>query len=157
MLKELGIEDDYLNASKTFVRFEYSPVDGDVFSPISEWRLRIDQDIIPEWFSEEEYLPRIVEAVAKWAESHIHIGVDNLEISSGVNHYIKDCKNVAICDSATVGKAGDFAIVIGSAFSVWKNKGKLILTENATFKDNRTKTIYQSGDWKLCKYQGEIK
>ena len=102
MLDELGIEDNYLNATKTFVRFEYSPLDNDVFTPVSEWHLRIDQDIIPDWFDEEKYLPRIVEAVEKWAETHIHIGVDNLKINSGENHYIKDCKNVEIYDSATV-------------------------------------------------------
>ncbi|MEE1005939.1 MAG: hypothetical protein U0L66_01950, partial [Acutalibacteraceae bacterium] len=111
MLDELGIEDNYLNATKTFVRFEYSPLDNDVFTPVSEWHLRIDQDIIPDWFDEEKYLPRIVEAVEKWAETHIHIGVDNLKINSGENHYIKDCKNVEICDSATVKYICDSATV----------------------------------------------
>ena len=166
MLDELGIEDNYLNATKTFVRFEYSPLDNDVFTPVSEWHLRIDQDIIPDWFDEEKYLPRIVEAVEKWAETHIHIGVDNLKINSGENHYIKDCKNVEIydsatvkniCGSATVKNAKGFAVISSARFTNWKNKSGLILAENATFRDCLTKTIYQSGDWKLCKYEGEIK
>ena len=90
MLKELGITDDYLGASKKFVRAELSPKDGDVFSDIDTWELNIDQDITPEWYDEAKYKPMMIDAVKKWAEDHIHIGVDNLEINSGVNHYIKD-------------------------------------------------------------------
>ena len=102
MLEELGIKDDYLGASKTFVRVELSPTDGDVFSDIDTWELRVDQDIIPEWYDENTYKPQVVEAVKAWAKDHIHIGIDNLKISVGRNHYIKDCKDVEIRGSATV-------------------------------------------------------
>ena len=37
MLEELGIKDDYLGASKVFVRAELSPKDGDVFSDVEGW------------------------------------------------------------------------------------------------------------------------
>ena len=102
MLEELGIKDDYLNASKTFVRAELSPANGDVFSDIDTWKLTVDQDITPEWYDEDTYKPQVVEAVKAWAKDHIHIGVDDLKISAGRNHYIKDCKDVQICGSATV-------------------------------------------------------
>ena len=102
MLKELGIKDDYLNASKTFVRVELSPDDGDVFSDIDTWKLSVDQDIIPEWYDEDIYKPHVVEAVKEWAKDHIHIGVDGLKIATGINHYIKDCKDIQIYGSATV-------------------------------------------------------
>lgn len=102
MLEELGIEDNYLGASKTFVRVELSPTDGDVFSDIDTWELRVDQDIIPEWYDENTYKPQVVEAVKTWAKDHIHIGVDNLKIAAGRNHYIKDCKDVEIYGNATV-------------------------------------------------------
>ena len=211
MLEELGIKDDYLNASKTFVRVELSPTNGDVFSDIDTWKLTVDQDIIPEWYDEDIYKPQVVEAVKAWAKSHIHIGVDNLKISTGRNHYIKNCKDVQIygsatvknicgsatvkyicgsatveyiydsatvkniydsatvkniCDSATVeniygsatvkniyGSATvetvkGTAVIIGSEYG-WNKKDTLVLTENATFKDCQSKTIYQSGNWKL--------
>ncbi len=80
MLEELGIEDDYLNASKTFVRVELSPADGDVFSDIDTWKLTVDQDITPEWYDEDTYKQQVVEAVKEWAKDHIHIGVDGLKI-----------------------------------------------------------------------------
>lgn len=166
MLEELGIKDDYFNASKTFVRVELSPIGGDVFSDIDTWELSVDQDITPEWYDEDRYKPQVVEAVKEWAKDHIHIGVDNLKISTGSNHYIKDCKDVDICDSATVKNicgsatvknicdsatvkyAKGLSVVIGSQYG-WGKKDTLILSANATFKDCQSKTIYQSGDWKL--------
>ena len=175
MLEELGIKDDYLNASKTFVRVELSPIDGNVFSDIDTWKLRVDQDITPEWYDEDTYKPQVVEAVKKWAKDHVHIDVDNLEISAGEGHYIKGCKNVVICDNATVKyicdnaavkyicdnatvehirgnatveKAKGTSIIVGSSYD-WNKKETLILAENATFKDCQTKTIYQSGGSKL--------
>ena len=120
MLEELGIKDDYLNASKTFVRVELSPKNGDVFSDIDTWELKVDQDIIPDWFDKKTYKPQIVDAIKGWAKDNIHIGIDNLEISYGEIHYIKDCTNVTIygsatveniCGSATVGNIYDSATV----------------------------------------------
>ena len=247
MLEELGIKDDYLNASKTFVRVELSPANGDVFSDIDTWKLNVDQDITPEWYDEDTYKPQVVEAVKAWAKDHIHIDVDDLKISTGRNHYIKNCKAVNICDNATVkyiygnatveyiygnatvenicdnatvenicnsatvenicnsatvenicdnatvkniygnatvenicnsatvenicGNATvenicdnatvenicdnatvktvkGTAVIIGSEYG-WNKKDTLVLTENATFKDCQSKTIYQSGNWKL--------
>ena len=211
MLEELGITDDYLNASKTFVRAELLPVDGDVFSSIDNWMLKVDQDVIPDWYDEETYKPQVIAAVKEWAKDHIHNGVDGLKISSGQGHYIKDCKDVEICGnatvenicdsatvkyiygsatvkniydsatvkniygsatvenicdsatvkniygsatvkyiygSATVKNAKGMSVIVGSRYG-WGKKETLILAENATFKDCQTKTIYQSGDWKL--------
>ena len=193
MLNELGIEDNYLGASKKFVRAELSPKDNDVFSPVDTWEFTVDQDIVPEWFSVDEYKPQMVEAVKKWAEAHIHIGVDGLKIESGKNHYIKDCKNVEIydsatveyiygsatvknicgsatvkniygsatvkniCDSATVEYICGSATVISSPYYKWKNAESLIIADNATFKDNYGKVIYQSGDYKLISLESKTK
>ena len=111
MLEELGIKDDYLNASKTFVRVELSPKNGDVFSDIDTWELDIDQDIVPDWFDKKTYKPQIVDAIKGWAKDNIHIGIDNLKISYGEIHYIKDCTNVTICDSAKVKYIGGYSTV----------------------------------------------
>ena len=163
MLEELGIKDDYLNASKTFVRAELSPANGDVFSDIDTWILTVDQDITPEWYDENIYKPQVVEAVKEWAKTHIHIGVDGLKIATGRNRYIKDCKDVQICNnatvkhicgSATVKTVKGTAVIIGSEYG-WNKKDTLILTENATFKDCQSKTIYQSGNWKLVSVMEE--
>ena len=180
MLKELNIDDDYIGASKKFVRWELSPPDGDPFSDVDTWILKVDQDIVPAWWSAEEYTPYIVEKVKEWAKTHIFVGVDGLKLNTGTNYYIKDCKNVEIWDSASVKAWGSAsvkawgsasveacgsasvkacgsasveawgsAVVFNSLYSTWEKQSSLILSENATFKDNIGKVIYQSGDFKL--------
>ena len=118
MLRELGIEDTRKNAETLFVRAELSPINGDVFSDINTWKFNVDQDIRPEWFVENYEKERMVEAVKEWAKNRIHIGVDGLKIDSGSNHYIKDCKNVKVCDSASISKvcgSASISKVCGSA------------------------------------------
>ncbi len=176
MLRELGIEDTRANAERLFVRAELSPANGDEFSPIDTWVFKVDQDMRPDWFVESYEEGRMRDAVKKWAKEHIHIGVDGLKIRAGSNHYIKDCTDVEIYGNSTIKNVYDNSTIeyvydnstikyvygnstiknvhgnstiISSLYSDWNNKDKFILSENATFKDNRTKTIYQSGDWKL--------
>ena len=102
MLEELKITDDYINASKVFVRAELSPENEDVFSDIDSWEFSVDQDITPEWFDEKDCAERMRNTLKEWAKTHIFIGQDDLKISHGENIFIKDCKNVDICDDATV-------------------------------------------------------
>ena len=102
MLEELKITDDYFNASKVFVRAELTPENGDAFSDIDGWKFSVDQDITPEWFDEKDCAERMRNTVKEWAKTHIFIGQNDLKISHGENIFIKDCKNVDICDNATV-------------------------------------------------------
>ena len=238
MLEELQIEDTKNNAERLFVRAELYPKDGDVFSPIDQWKFNVDQDIVPDWYVAGYDEERMRAAVKDWAKSYIHIGENNITINCGSNHYIKDCKNVTVCDSASISKvcgsasiskvcdsasiskvcdsasisyvygsasiscvygsasiscvygsasisevcdsasisevygsasisyvygsasisyvygSASISEVYGSAIISspsfgWKNKEKVVISENATFKDNQTKTIWQSGDWKI--------
>ena len=61
MLDKLGIKDDYLGASKTFVRVELTPQDGmrSLMEPLDRWTLKVDQDITPEWWDSEAYRQRV--------------------------------------------------------------------------------------------------
>ena len=212
MLEELGITDDYFNASKVFVRAELAPENGDVFSDIDGWKLKVDQDITPEWFDEKDCAERMRNTVKEWAKTHIFVGQNELKISHGEYIFIKDCEDVDICDNATVeyicgnatveyiydkatvkniygnatvknicdnatveyiyGKAtvknicdkatvkyiyGNATVkniygnatVISSPYTKWSNSASLIISDNATFKDCYSKTIYQAGGWKL--------
>ena len=167
MLEELGITDDYINASKVFVRAELSPENEDVFSDIDSWEFSVDQDITPEWFDEKDCAERMRNTVKEWAKTHIFIGLNDLKISHGENIFIKDCKNVDIydnatvknicgsatveniCGSATVKNIYGKATVISSPYTKWNNSASLIISDNATFKDCYSRTIYQAGGWKL--------
>lgn len=71
MLEELHIEDDFAHASKVFVRVELVPKDGDKTSNVGEWKLNVDQDVLPDWWDENDCLPRIKAAVKAWCDIHI--------------------------------------------------------------------------------------
>ena len=184
MLEELKIKDTKGNAERLFVRAELYPENGDVFSPIDQWKFNVDQDIVPDWYVAGYDEERMRNAVKEWAKNRIHIGENNIRIDCGENHYIKDCQNVKVCgsasiryvcgsasiskvcdsagisevyDSASISEVCDSAsisevygsAVISSSQYGWENKEKLIVSGNATFKDNQTKTIRQAGDWKI--------
>lgn len=50
LLNKLGIEDSHLNASKTFVRAELVPPNGNKTAILQDWKFIVDQDITPDWF-----------------------------------------------------------------------------------------------------------
>ena len=53
LLESLGIEDTHMNAAKTFVRAELIPEDGNKYTDINEWKYRVDQDIVPDWYEKD--------------------------------------------------------------------------------------------------------
>lgn len=63
--------------------------------------------------------------------------------------YICDNATVEyICGNVTVEHISGDAMIIGSPYG-WRNKDKIILSDNSTFKDRESKIIYQAGDWEL--------
>ena len=48
LLESLGIEDTHLNATKKFVRAELIPPNDNKAIDVSEWRYKVDQDIVPD-------------------------------------------------------------------------------------------------------------
>ena len=173
MLTELKIKDTRANAEKLFVRAELYPVSGDMFSTIDTWVFNVDKDYRPDWFVEDYERQRMIEAVKMWAQEHIHIGKSDFELSSGT-HYLKNCKDVTLkkavsvplMESSTVGvmQGSSTVGVMWGSSTVGVMRGSsivaipqdssakhesIILHENSTLKDCRTKTIYQSGEWKM--------
>ena len=53
LLRKLNIEDNHMNASKTFVRAELLPKDDNKATDVSEWNFKVDQDIVPDWYEED--------------------------------------------------------------------------------------------------------
>ena len=111
MLEELQIEDTKNNAERLFVRAELYPENGDVFSPIDQWKFNVDQDIVPDWYVAGYDEERMRNAVKEWAKNRIHIGENNITINCGSNHYIKDCKNVTVCGSASISKVYGLSLI----------------------------------------------
>ena len=115
MLEELGIEDDYLHASKTFVRVEFTPPDNtkSLIEPLDRWTLEVDQDIVPEWWDEKADRQRVEEAVEIWRREHVFTEGKHIVKTGTVYAYgnatVKAYSNATVeaCDSATVYACGN--------------------------------------------------
>ena len=142
MLEKLGIKDDYLGASKTFVRVELMPPDGvqSLMDPLNKWTLKVDQDVTPEWWDAEADRQRVEEAVEAWRREHVfaegeHIFKDGEVYACGsatVKAYgatVEACDRATVtaCDNATV-EAWDSATVEACdiAIVVYPQKNKIV-------------------------------
>ena len=110
MLDKLGIKDDYLGASKTFVRVELLPPDGvkSLMEPLDKWTLKVDQDVTPEWWDAEADRQRVEEAVEAWRREHVYTEGEHSVKAGKV--YASGSATVKAYDRATV-KAYDRATV----------------------------------------------
>lgn len=72
LLESLGVEDNRMNATKKFVRAELIPKDNNKASDISEWRYRVDQDIVPDWYEKdpERYEQEFRESVRRYMKEY---------------------------------------------------------------------------------------
>ena len=111
MLDKLGIKDDYLGASKTFVRVELLPPDGmrSLMEPLDKWTLKVDQDVTPEWWNAEADRQRVEEAVEAWRREHVFAEGEH-SISTGIVYALSSA-TVEAWGSATV-EAYDSATVV---------------------------------------------
>ena len=75
--------------------------------------------------------------------------VENICSNATVENICDNATVEYICDNATVEKIYGNATVISSSYTKWNNSESLIISDNATFKDCYSKTIYQAGGWKL--------
>ncbi len=75
LLESLGIEDNHLNASKTFVRAELIPKDNNKAVDVKEWKYRVDQDILPDWYEKDpiRYEKEFRDAVKEYIEERITV------------------------------------------------------------------------------------
>ena len=134
MLDKLGIKDDYLGASKTFVRVELTPPDDmrSLMEPLDRWTLKVDQDVTPEWWDEKADRQRVEEAVEAWRGEHVfaegeHVvkaekvyacgsatvkAFDSAEVKAFGSATVRACGSATViaCDSATATACGDAAV-----------------------------------------------
>ena len=145
MLDKLGIKDDYLGASKTFVRVELLPPDGvkSLMEPLDRWTLRVDQDVTPEWWDEKADRHRVEEAVEAWRGGHVFAEGEHVVKAGEV--YAYGSAMVTAWGSATVKAYGSATVeACGSAtVKAW---------DSATVKawDSATVKAYGSATVEAC-------
>ena len=107
LLKQLGIKDDYMNASKTFVRAELIPKDEawwiDPDAEPDKWGFVVDQDITPEWFAldEQKHEADFRKAVCEWWKAHVFVDKKIEMLDSGY-YRLKRCEVKGLLKNAQV-------------------------------------------------------
>ena len=76
-----------------FVRIEYVPVDNDIFT-IDGWKMKIDQDLIPDWFDEDLAFKRCEKAFNSIKDDVIIINRKD-DIIKNLRCFVKNSKVVA--------------------------------------------------------------
>ena len=145
MLKELGIQDDYVGASKKFVRFELSPKDGNLYTDVNTWAMTVDQDIVPSWFDDdrEKYEGIMIDAVRRWAEEHI-IKDGKHEKREGFYYLVNDAAiTLSGHAQATLWDNAQATLLDNAQATLWGN-AQATLWDNAqaTLWDNAQATLW---------------
>ena len=136
MLDELGIPDDFAHASKVFVRVEVSPTDGDILSDVFGWRLKVDQDILPDWWDAKDEAKRVKDAIKAWCDKHI--------LREGV-HEVKEGVWYA-CNSSTVTAYGSSTVILPKLYQICNT---VDLHDEAICVNHKTKKIGSAVKWKV--------
>ena len=135
MLEELKIPDDFAHASKVFVRVELFPADGDVTSDPMGWRIKIDQDILPDWFVHEVDEQRVKVAITEWCKVHV--------LREG-KHEVRGGRWIA-CSNSTVTAWGNSTVTArdNSTVTAWGNSTVTAWgNSTVTARDNSTVTAW---------------
>lgn len=111
LLSSMGVEDSHINASKMFVRAELIPKNNDKSSDISEWKFKVDQDIVPDWYEKDaaRYEKEFRDAVSGWMkDKFVSIcGKECVKIKDDGNHtYYMTVDKLFSCE---FGKTNNYA------------------------------------------------
>ena len=119
LLRELNVDDTYINASRMFVRAELVPENDEWWTDPDGWKFVVDQDVTPDWFDLDpgKYEEEFRQAVKAWWDEHVIVDEKIDELSSGfyrlkrceVKKLLNDVK--VYLDSSTVGKTYDSSTV----------------------------------------------
>ena len=179
MLEELGIEDNATNTMKTFVRVELIPPEAtpnyfddkyftSLQAPLSEWKLVVDQDILPDWWEPAIYRPAIEKEVQKWLNKYVLINQEEKTIVGNGHkdkYYLYNCKYIILIDTNSVIKncsdiwcdGGNSIIALDSKLSSGKNLDNqyYIYGSSALRAYNKT-PVWAYDESRVCSYVGNI-
>lgn len=93
LLRELNIYDNYVNATRLFVRAELVPRNYEWWTDPSGWEFNVDQDMIPDWYDDDpgRYEEEFRQAVKAWWNEHVIVDKKIDELRSGF-YRLKRCE-----------------------------------------------------------------
>ena len=103
LLRKLKIEDTDTNARRRFVRAELLPPNEKWWTDPSTWTFHVDQDILPNWYTDDpgKYEQSFREAVTEWVKTHVKVNEEIEALSEGY-YMLKDCRVEKLTDNAKV-------------------------------------------------------
>lgn len=134
MLTELGISD--VRMDPPFVRVELSPVDDNKESDVDGWMLKVDQDILPDWWVEEVDLPRIKDAIKAWQAEHVFTDGTH-EVKDGI-YYASGNATVRASDNATVRAWGNATVIFPKN---WYGNPNVTVSGYAVYVNHNDRTV----------------
>ena len=111
LLESLEIEDNYMNATKKFVRAELVPKDNNKATDVSEWTFIVDQDETPDWFNEDRgrYETEFRDAVRDYMKDKLHIicgyAWTPIKVDGNKTYYLMD----GYIDKSVFGRNNNYA------------------------------------------------
>ena len=179
MLEELGIEDNEVNARKAFVRVELVPPEAtsnyfddkyftSLQAPLSEWKLVVDQDILPDWWEPAIYRPAIEQEIQKWLDKYVLINQEEKTIVGNGHkdrYYLYNCKYIFLIDtnsimkncSAIWCKGGNSIIAIDSKLSSGKTLDNQYYIYGCSALHSHNETpVWAYGESYVCSYVGNV-
>ena len=163
LLSDLKIEDTLENARRVFVRAELVPPDGNWWTDPDTWTFNVDQDILPDWYTEDpgKYEQEFRESVKDWVNKHVFIDKVFQTLPEGY-FLLKGCTIDEICtktevsmidstikyiakESVVVSMSGDSVInLMCDDAKVLEMRGKskiLIMSDNTTVLCMKNETV----------------
>ena len=129
MLETLGIKDN--SKDPQFVRVEMNPIDGDIFNhDLSNWKLKVDQDFKPDWFSEKFTEAEMKKELEKWWQERFIFNDKTRKNLKDGKFYVKN-SSVEARENSSVVAWGNSQILLPYDYLV-KIKG---VYDNASVKD----------------------
>jgi hypothetical protein len=151
MIAELKLRDDHAYRAPTFVRVEMVLIDGDIFNhKKSNWKFKVDQDNVPDWFDEVNASKEMWQYVKEWFDKRFIIDDMSNQQRKNERLYLKN--------SSAVLRENSSAVLWGNSSAVLRENSSKIksLNDNAIVRDftgDEQKIIVANPKIKLVKFK----
>ena len=152
LIEKAGIKDDTADADKlTFARIEITPKDGNVFVKKKDWYLKIDQSIIPVWFSKELERKCIDLFFTEVYPLCIFIDKKDLKFKNRKNLFLKD-SSAKLYDLSSIEIHGSSSVILYGSSSVilyGSSSAELYGSSSARLYDSSSARLHNSSSAEL--------
>jgi len=138
LLEKTGFNDD--KPFPNFVRVELLPQDDDIFNhDLKNWKLRVDQDRVPDWFDKSDAEKKMLAALKKVFKERFIINSDEWEERRNQRIFVKkskvklyNCRAVLWESSSAVLRESSSAVLWESSSAELRESSSAVLWESSS-------------------------